>query len=285
MTQRHYEAATVFNCRIVDMRHLWNPSLEYKGKKQDKPSYFASFIVQKTQAQWHLEPALASLTAACGKFYTINPNIVEWPVTDGDMPNPETGKQSEWAKGHWIFSASTYDNPPGVELVQAGGQLVKLPNKAGVKSGDFVMAGVTGAISQNNVRKMKLYLNAVVFTAPGEEIVFANSVSGAELMKSAEQQGFRPTGFSGSPGFGGGAAFGGQGAAGFMPPQGQQNGFPGSQMQQPGHPGGFAPNGGPGFASGAAPGPFGAPGAGPGSATSPFNAPGAPFAAPKGPFG
>ena len=83
--------------------------------------------------------------------------------------------------------------------MQAGGVLTKLPNKVGVKSGDYVMLGGTAAVRQNN-RAVKLYLNAVVFSSPGEEIVFANSVSGAELMRMAEQQGLRPAGFSASPG-------------------------------------------------------------------------------------
>jgi len=71
------------------------------------------------------------------------------------------------------------------------------------------MAGVTAAVKQNDPRGVKLYLNAVVFSSPGEEIVFANSVSGAELMRMAEQQGLRPAGFSPSPG-------------GFAPPPFQQ---------------------------------------------------------------
>ena len=114
------------------------------------------------------------------------------------MPSPE-GKSSEFAKGHWLFSASS-GNLPNVEIVQAGGVLTKLTNKVGVKSGDYVMAGVTAAVKQNDPRGVKLYLNAVVFSSPGEEIVFANSVSGAELMRMAEQQGLRPAGFSASPG-------------------------------------------------------------------------------------
>lgn len=224
MAQRQYEAATVFNARIVDMRHLWEPSREYQGKPSAKPNWFSSFIVQKTQAQWHLEPGLAGITQALGKIFATNPHIVAWPIVDGDVPNHE-GKLSEWAKGHWIFSAST-SNQPNVEIVQAGGVLTKLQNKVGVKSGDYVMAGVTAAVKQNDPRGVKLYLNAVVFSGPGEEIVFANSVSGAELMRMAEQQGLRPAGFApNSGGFGappaGGAFPGPQGGApGFTPPAG-----------------------------------------------------------------
>ena len=254
MAQRQYEPFTLFNVRIVDMRHLWNPSTEYEGKKQDKASYFASFIVPKTQPTWFAEPALAPVAAACAKFpsimqaYQTSPHAVEWPINDGNLPNKK-GKLSDFAQNHWIFSASTYDSPPNVELVQAGGALVKLPNKVGVKSGDYVMLGATAALNSNDARKLKLYLNAVVFSGPGEEIVFANSVSGAELMQQAQRQGLQVAGFQGAPGFGG-----------FAPPTGgpmhgqqfaapQVAGFQGA----PGF-GGFAPpTGGPAFPGVSAP--------------------------------
>src|SRR5258708_18559891 len=133
--QRQYEPFTLFNVRIVDMRHLWIPSDTYKGQKQQKANYFAGFITPKTQAQWSVEPALAGLVQALGKIYQNNPQIVDWRIEDGDTPNAE-GKSSEFAKGHWLFNAST-GSAPNVELVQGGGQLVKLTNKVGVKSGDF----------------------------------------------------------------------------------------------------------------------------------------------------
>lgn len=219
--KRQYEPVTIFNARIVDMRHLWTPSTEFKGQQTQKPNYFAMFIVPKTQAHWSTEPIFGGAMAAFGKLLqgqlqwaSQNPNQVVWPIVDGDMPSPE-GKSSEFAKGHWLFSAST-SNAPNVELAQAGGALVKLQNKVGVKSGDFVMCGVTAAVKQNDPRGVKFYLNAVVFTAPGEEIVFANSVSGAELMRMAEAQGLRVAGFA--PNAGGFAPQGAPG--GFTPPAG-----------------------------------------------------------------
>jgi hypothetical protein len=243
MAQRQYEQFTLFNVRIADMRHLWTPSDTYKGQKQQKPNYFGGFLVKKTQATWSAEPALAGLMAAYGKLYANNPQIVDWRIEDGDTPNAE-GKSSEHAKGHWLFNASS-SQPPNVELVQAGGQLVKLTNKVGVKSGDYCMVGGTAAVSGQNPRAAKLYLNAVVFSSPGEEIVFANSVSGAELMQQAQKQGLQVAGFSGAPGF--------------SPPASGP---------------GFAPvTANPAF--GAAQAPAG-PGFG-GSATSPFNAPQGPF--------
>lgn len=253
MTQRQYEAFTLFNVRAVDMRHLWVPSDTYKGQKQQKANYFAGFITPKTQAQWHSEPALAGLVQAYGKIYQSNPQITDWRVEDGDTPNAE-GKSSEFAKGHWLFNGSS-SNPINVELAQANGALVKLPNRVGVKPGDYCMIGGSAAVSGQNNRAIKLYLNAVVFSSPGEEIVFANSVSGAELMAQAQAQGLRPAGFSGSP-----VGLGGPAPGGFTPPAG-----------------GFAPAAGsPAF--GAAPGQGGSPFGG--NATSPFN----PGAAPPNPF-
>lgn len=246
----------MFNARIVDMRHLWNPSTEYQGKP-GKPNYFAMFIVQKTQAQWFTEPALAGIAQACGKLYATNPHIISWPVVDGDLPSPG-GKSSEFAKGHWLFSAST-GNSPNVEIVQAGGALTKLTNKTGVKSGDYCMAGVTAAVKQNDPRGVKLYLNAVVFSGPGEEIVFANSVSGAELMKMAQQQGLQVAGFQGAP-------------SGFSPSPGFI----------PGNAGGFAPT-----QAGPASTPFASPlnGGGGSSSASPFSAGPGGFTSPANPFG
>ena len=227
-TQRQYEAAIVFNARIVDMRHLWEPSREYRGQPTQKPNYFAMFIVKKSAPTWHADPGLANITQALGRIYQANPHVLSWPIQDGDLPNAE-GKSSEYAKGHWLFTASS-GNPPNVEIVQAGGALAKLTGKIGVKSGDYVMAGVTAAVKQNDPRGVKFYLNAVVFSGPGEEIVFANSVSGAELMQQAQRQGLQVAGFAPTGGFGGHGGFnpapqhGGfapppnTGAPGFTPP-------------------------------------------------------------------
>jgi len=219
MAQRQYEQFTLFNVRITDMRHLWTPSDTFKGQKQQKPNYFAGFICPKTQTTWHAEPGLAGLVLALGKLYANNPQLVDFRIEDGDRPNAE-GKSSEFAKGHWLFNAST-GAPPTVEIVQPGGALAKLTGKIGVKSGDYVMVGGTAAVSGQNNRAAKLYLNAVVFSAPGEEIVFASSVSGAELMAQAQKQGLQVAGFGAPPG-----------APGFTVPQ----------------PGNFAPSN-PGFAT------------------------------------
>lgn len=284
-TQRQYEPATVFNVRCVDMRHLWVPSDTFKGQKTQKPNYFGMFIAPKTQAHWSTEPIFGNVMGAFGKLlqgqlsaFAQQPNAVNWPIGDGDLPSPE-GKSSEFAKGHWLFSAST-GNAPTIELVQAGGALVKLQNKIGVKPGDHCMLGLTAAVKQNDPRGVKFYLNGVVFSSPGEEIVFANGVSGADLMRMAEQQGLRPTGFNPSPG-----GFGGAPHGGFMqPPQGGFHGIPQGQPQ------GFAPSQGPagpsGPAFGVAPGPGGMPNGAFGNVTFPSNPAPGPFGAPPaGPWG
>lgn len=244
--QRQYEPAMLFSMRVVDMRHFWTPSTEYMGKKQDKPNYFGLFISPRTKAQWHEEPALAGLAAACMKLYANNPQLSIWPAVDGDMPNAK-GNVSEFAKGHWLISASS-SNPPTIELTQPGGALVKLTNKVGVKPGDYAMGAFTCAVNTQNPRAVKTYLNTVVFSSPGEEIVFANSVSAAQLMEDARKQGFNPAGFSPSPGYGA--------------PQGGAPGFT--------QPGGFAP-----MAANPATPAFGAPApggfAGNGNATFPSN--------------
>ena len=265
MAQRQYEQAMLFNLRVVDMRHLWTPSTEYKGKKQEKPNYFGLFISQRTKAQWHEEPALAGLAAACMKLYANNPQLQIWPAQDGDMPNAE-GKSSEFAKGHWLISASS-SNPPTIELTQPGGALVKLTNKVGVKPGDFAMVALTCAVNQQNNRAVKTYLNTVVFSSPGEEIVFANSVSAAQLMEDARKQGFTPAGFSPSPGYGAPQGGGFGPAPGGFPAPGGAPGFtpgPGASPQ----PGFVPPNPGAGFA----------PTPGPGATASPSNPAGGPFA-------
>jgi hypothetical protein len=271
--QRQYESATLFDVRITDMRHLWEPATSYRNKPQEKPSWFTAFITPKTQPQWHLEPALASVVAAFSKIMATR-QISGFPISDGDLPNAE-GKSSEWAKGHWIISAST-SQQPNIEMVMPGGQVQKLPGKVmGVKSGDFVMAGVTAVVKQNDPRAVKLYLNAVVFTRPGPEIVFANSVSGADLVAQAQAQGLQVQGYAPSGGFGGGGGFGAPAGGGFGAPNAQPP-FGGAQMQpNAGHAPqaapGFAPQGN-GFGAPAA-GPFGQPaplaGFAPGAGTAP----------------
>jgi hypothetical protein len=249
MSQRIYVPFMLFNVRMVNMSHLWEPSFEYQGKKQDKPSYFTTCVTPKTRQNWWEEPLLAPCWAAYSDLLSksgMTPqHVSEWPVKDGDMPSEPGKPPSEWAKGHWVLGGST-TNPIKVEMVQ-GGNVIPLVNKVGVKPGDFVALGLTAAIKQNNPRALKHYCNTVLFLGPGEEIAVGQSVSGAELMRTAQQQGLQVAGFSASPGFGGhpqggfpggggapsGPQYGGapMGNPGFNP---QAGGFPGNPQNGPG---------------------------------------------------
>lgn len=308
MTQRFYVGTTLFNMRAVNIRHLWEPSNEYKGQKTQKPNWFGTFITPKTRAGWWEEPIFAGAMGAfadlCGKSGLQFNMVTEWPIKDGDVPNEPGKGPAEWAKGHWVVGGSSGQGIK-VEIVQ-NGTPVALPNRALVKPGDYCALGVSTAVKQNNPRALKFFLNTVLFTGQGEEIAVGNSVSGAELMQQAQAQGLQVTGFNGSvggfapsvqpgPGFApqspGGFAPSGPAPA-FQPPQGAGSGFPGQpgapQSPAPaftppnhGQPQGFAPTApafapGAGHAVGGAPGQFGTPSGPAGNAASPFNQPGAP---------
>lgn len=275
MSQRVYIPFMLFNMRIVNMQHMWSPSLEYLGKKTDKPNYFITAVTPKTRANWWEEPLLASNWAAYDQLLQksgMTPqHISEWPVKDGDMP-PEPGKNpAEWAKSHWVLGGSS-SNPIKVEIVR-NGNVEPLIAKVGVKPGDYVALGLSAAIKQNNPRAMKHFCNTVLFMGacpPEQEIAVGNSVSGAELMQHAQRQGLQVAGFSTAPGFGGAPQGGFPGAGGpgqhttvfpnnnapggFVPQQGFTP--PGAGPGAPMNPAGFVPQGtvqnGPGFGGAAA---------------------------------
>lgn len=251
VANRVYIPFMLFNMRIVNMQYLWSPSTEYKGQKTQKPNYFITTVTQKTRANWWEEPLLAPAWAAYDQLLQrsgmTSQHITEWPVKDGDMP-PEPGKApSEWAKGHWILGGSS-SSAIKTEMVQ-NGNVVPLPAKIGVKPGDFVALGCSAAIRQDNARAIKHFCNTVLFTAAGEEIAVGNSVSGAELMRTAQGQGLQVAGFQHAPvyshapqNFGGApGGFAPQMHAGAQPGFFPQNGAP----QQPGF---VPPNGTAGFA-------------------------------------
>ena len=260
MAKKQYENFMVFGARIYGMKNLWTPSTEFKGQ-QTKPNYLAGFMVPKTQVHWSQEPLLSNLWAAMQKIHAatmsqLGYEAVGWPIRDGDLPQDPQTPPAEWARGHWMFSGNSGDVIK-VELTQ-GQNVVPLQARGNiVKPGDFCIVGGACAVNSQNNRAIKLYINNVVFTAPGEEIAVGNSVSGAELMAAAAAQGYRPTGFNPSSGGFGGAPQGGfapQGQGGFGGPQ--QGGFtPGASAPMTGGPamqaapGQFQP----------APGGFGAP--------------------------
>jgi hypothetical protein len=155
---------------------------------------------------------------------------VTWPIKDGDLP-PEAGRPViEWARGHWFLGGSS-TTPINVEIVQ-GGQAVKLMNRAGVKPGDYVAISGALAVKQNDQYGVKMYVNNVLFMAPGEEIAIGNSETGAQMMAKAQAQGLNIQGFA--PAHAGG--FGGGNVLPFnsfnAPPQG--GGFAPAPAQPPG---------------------------------------------------
>jgi hypothetical protein len=255
----------LFNMRMVNMQHLWEPSREFKGAPTTKPNYFITVITPKTRAGWWEEPLLAPAWAAYSELMNktgMNAQMItEWPIKDGDMPSEPGKTPTEWAKGQWILGGSS-SSPIKAEIVQNNNVAV-LPAKVGVKPGDYVSLGCSAAIKQTNARGLKHFCNTVLFTAAGEEIAVGNSVSGAELYRTAEAQGLRPVGF-GAPGGGFGGGYpGGQ-------PNGPGAGGPGNPGQGPftqpgphGNAGGFAPTqGGPAMPYNANPPNNGGPGVG-----------------------
>lgn len=225
MAKKQYENFTVFGARIYGMKHLWNPSTEYQGKKQERPNYMAGFLVPKTQPHWSQEPIFQNMFGAMQKIHAAalaalpydTPNL--WPIRDGDMPQDPQRPPADWARGHWMFSGNSGDVIK-VELSQ-GQSLVPLQARGNVvKPGDFVIVAGAAAINSQSNRAIKLYINNVVFTAPGEEIAIGNSISGAELMATAAAQGYRPTGFNPSPqgGFAQPGGFAGAPQGGFTGP-------------------------------------------------------------------
>lgn len=211
MAQRVYKTASIYEARIIGMRNLWEPSTEFMGKKQDKPSYIVSVIVKKTRGHWSEEPGLASFTQAASALYSealshIPFQQVEWPFKDGDIPDPVRG-QAEWRKGHW-FLTGTSTSPIEVSIIQNGVPM-PLKNRMDVKNGDYVGLAVSIAVNSIDARKVKCYCNKVMFMAPGEEIVLGGSVSNMDLMAEAKAKGLNVTGFSGGApqqGFGQGFA-------------------------------------------------------------------------------
>lgn len=254
---RIYKQSAIYDARAAGIRNLWEPSREYMGKPTEKPNYLATVVVKKTRANWFEEPALAAFVQSCQELYSAAMSgipfpQINWPIKDGDVD--ELGRApAEWRKGHWILTGSS-TSPIEVFIVQ-GGVPVPLKARIDVKPGDHVMVTTAIAVKANDIRGVKCYINKVVFTGPGEEIVIGNSTSATEMMAAAKAQGMNVTGFgSGAPqqgfGFGGGGiaqqGFGsapmgapvGQTAPGQFGTTGQASGsaFPSNPA-----PGGFAP--------------------------------------------
>lgn len=196
---RIYKQAAIYDARIVGMRNLWEPSTQFMGKPVEKPNYLVSVIVKKTRANWFEEPVFANFVKACNELYTASLSHIPfqqvvWPVKDGDVP--DVGKtQVDWRVGNWLLTGSS--TSPIEVMINQGGVPVPLRNRAGVKPGDHVMVATAIAVNSNDARKIKVYINKVVFMAEGEEIVVGTGVSANELMEQAKAQGLNVTGYGG----------------------------------------------------------------------------------------
>lgn len=200
---RIYKQSAIFDCRIFNMRNLWEPSTTYMGKAVEKPNYIVGVLMRKTRANWYEEPALAGFSKSCKELYDaalshIPFQQIDWPIKNGDVD--QMGRAvPEWRKGNWLLNGSS-TTPIEVSINQ-GGVVVPLRNNAGtVKPGDYVMVSTSIAVKTNDPRGIKTYINKLVFMAPGEEIAIGSSVSTADLMAEAKAQGLNVTGFGGSGG-------------------------------------------------------------------------------------
>lgn len=211
MAKRVYKSATLYNARVIGMRNLWEPNKEYNGRPVDKPAYIISVIVKKTRANWFEEPDFADFTQAAQGLYNeaIAPvpfQQIEWPIKDGDIPDPKFG-QAEWRSGHWLMTAtSTMTVPVSINI---NGVAVELKNRDKVKNGDYVGLNLSLAVRMNDQKGVKCYLNKVMFMAEGEEIVVGSAKSMTEMMDEAKAKGMNVTGFGtgGAPSQGFGQGF------------------------------------------------------------------------------
>jgi hypothetical protein len=196
MAQRQYEAAT---CSMRVRRHAAFvgavPGVHGKADRKAELFWFvdrsenAGALVDRADFCECMQ-AFSKLLAGQFQNFAQNPNAVVWPITDGDMPSPPARRRSS------PKVTGCCRHPPATRRISSwckSGAVapVKLHSRVGVKPGDHCMLGVTAAVKQNQPNGVKFYLNACVFTHPGEEIVFANSVSGAELMRQAQRRACR----------------------------------------------------------------------------------------------
>lgn len=213
MAQRIYKAAAIYDSRAVGLRNLWEPSYEYMGKPTPKPAYMISVIMKKTRANWFEEPVLTDFTRAASELYGaalshIPFQQIEWPIKDGDIPQPGR-TQADWSKGQWFLTGTSTS---AIEvMINQGGVAVPLRARQGVKPGDYTTVSTSLAVKTNDPRGVKCYINKVIFMAPGEEIVIGSSVSADDLMAQAKAQGLNVTGYGG-----GGQPMGPQGSNGPM---------------------------------------------------------------------
>jgi hypothetical protein len=148
------QKAIIAPARVVGVRSLFKPTIS-NIKGHDVVKWFASFIVARTVpeilfASWRDEPAFKSLSAA-------------WPAGEGLPVKMAAFNAAEWVRGHWCFGALSFTAPNVSIVMQAENPPVPLLTPDIVKDGDNVSVALT-------VSPRKLYLDAVLFCAPGAAI-------------------------------------------------------------------------------------------------------------------
>jgi hypothetical protein len=140
--------------RVVGVRSLFKPSTSIiKGRNVVK--WFASFIVARTVpeiffASWRDEPTFKSLSSA-------------WLAGESLPVKMAAFNASEWVRGHWCFGAYSFSAPNVSIVMQPENAPVPLFTPDIVKDGDQLSVALT-------VNPPKLYLDAVLFCAPGAAI-------------------------------------------------------------------------------------------------------------------
>ena len=245
---------TLFNGQAVFAQKLFEPDTkDMSGKLLDKPSYSIIVRFPKTKPTWYEEPLLKPLVDACKvimqREMADTPfSRIEFPVTDGDIPNTKN-KVPEWAKGHWTIRAkTTFDNFKVKQVVN--GVETELPaltmgGKRLWGDGDHVAVSLSIAKRMTDMVGILAYLQGVMFTKKGVQLATGGSpdVSLDEMREAAKAQGIEimmdaaGSGFAGAGGgFPGGATA--EAAGGFNP---GANADAGGGFNPGGNAGGFNP--------------------------------------------
>jgi hypothetical protein len=211
--ERKRQVATIMQARAAYINGLWTPQTKdiISGQPLQKPRHSVTAIVPKTREKWTDEPVLGAVKDASQSIWNdalspkgYSPGAIIWPVKDGDAPNKK-GVVRDWAKGHWLIIADT-TNPDylQIEMVENGKPVPLAAPRIGgrvlVKDGDYVMLTVSLAESKGSQPGIKTYLNAILFTGPGEALTLGGGgVDQAELLRQAQAQGIAVKGFGSAP--------------------------------------------------------------------------------------
>lgn len=186
--------------QAVFSRRLFEPETkDVMGKPLDKPSFSITVRFPKTRQFWWEEPALQTFAQACQVIMTrdlagVPSNRIEFPIKDGDLPNTKN-KISDWARGHWIFRASTTFRESLEVKQQVGGALTDLPalSLGGNRlwgDGDYVMVSAQVGKRLNDNIGIRSYLAGVCFYDKGEVLSTGGvSTDWDEAFRDAAQKG------------------------------------------------------------------------------------------------